>query len=156
MVVVALTAQNKRNVTDHAGKCRNFMVRDLKDRAAPDWQLRSIGREESLSACKEGLPPALQDVDVLITAGAGPGLKRRLQASGIELFVTDMLVPQHALAQWRELDAQRRAEGDAWTPPNVLPVFRINEPCNRSGTGTPTPAHRCVCGGHDHPTQEEQ
>ena len=155
MVVVALTTQNKRNVTDHAGKCRHFMVRDLEGKDAHAWQLRSIEKEDSLSACKEGLPSALQDVHVLITAGAGPGLQRRLHASGIELYVTDMLVPEHALAQWRDLDAQRRADGDAWSTPRILPEFRTNQSCRQSGTANRTPAHLCVCGEHGHATEEE-
>lgn len=109
MAVVALTTQNKRNVTEHAGKCRNFLVRDLANDSGASWQLRSIAKDDTLSARKDGLPAQLQDVDVVITAGAGPGLQRRLQALGVELFVTDMLMPEHALADWLELAEARKA-----------------------------------------------
>ena len=37
------------------------------------------------------------DVDILVTAGAGPGLRARLARFGVQVIITDILLPDQAL-----------------------------------------------------------
>lgn len=99
MVTIAFTTQNRSHITSHAGRCRHFMVRRVDGGTVGEWETRTLGKEETLHAVA-GLPPALQDVDVLITAGAGPGLQARMARHGVQLIVTDVLLPDQAIAAW--------------------------------------------------------
>ena len=102
MTTIALTTQNRRHVTPHAGRCRHFMVKRVGDGCEGEWESRALAKEQTLFSCAEGLPDALRDVDVIITASAGPGLQARLARHGVQLIITDILLPEQALAAWRE------------------------------------------------------
>lgn len=123
MVTIAFTTQNRSQITSHAGRCRHFMVRRLDGGTVGDWEYRSLGREDTLHATADALPAALQDVDILITAGAGPGLVSRLARHGVQVVVTDVLLPEQAIAAWMT---------------GTLPVVAPHE----SHAG----AHACDCG----------
>ncbi|MBN8214607.1 MAG: hypothetical protein J0M09_16925 [Xanthomonadales bacterium] len=100
MVTIAFTTQNRRHITSHAGRCRNFMVKQVNRGTIGEWEGRSLGKDETLCARSETLPSALQDVDILITAGAGPGLQARLARFGVQVIITDVLLPDQAIAAW--------------------------------------------------------
>lgn len=102
MTTIALTTQNRRHITPHAGRCRHFMVKQVESGGESDWESRSLDKDHTLFSQTEGLPDALRDVDVLITAGAGPGLQTRLARLGVQLVITDILLPEQALAAWRD------------------------------------------------------
>ncbi len=102
MTTIALTTQNRRHVTPHAGRCRHFMVKRVGDGCEGEWESRVLAKEQTLFSCTEGLPDPIRDVDVIITAGAGPGLQARLARHGVQLIITDILLPEQALAAWRE------------------------------------------------------
>lgn len=127
MVVIACTTQNRRHITAHAGKCRHFMIRRVEDGAIGDWEDRRLERDQTLCGSGAQMPVPLQDVDVLVTAGAGPGLRARLARLGVQVVVTDILLPDQAVAAW--LAGTLQAEAPA--------------PASAS-------AHRgCGCGGRD-------
>lgn len=100
MVTIAFTTQNRRHITSHAGRCRNFMVKHVNRDTISEWEGRSLGKEETLCAGSDALPSVLQDVDILITAGAGPGLQARLARFGVQVIITDVLLPDQAIAAW--------------------------------------------------------
>ncbi|WP_162111074.1 NifB/NifX family molybdenum-iron cluster-binding protein [Pseudoxanthomonas mexicana] len=129
MTTIALTTQNRRHVTPHAGRCRHFMVKRVGDGCEGEWESRALAKEQTLFSCAEGLPDAPRDVDVIITASAGPGLQARLARHGVHLGVTDILLPEQALAAWREGHLEVR-------PP--LPAA-----ASRADGGT------CRCAGHN-------
>ncbi|WP_155944534.1 NifB/NifX family molybdenum-iron cluster-binding protein [Pseudoxanthomonas sp. Root630] len=102
MVMIALTTQNRRHITPHAGRCRYFMVKQVGLHIESEWELRSVAKEQTLFSCGEDLPEALRDVGVLVTAGAGRKLQARLMQLGVQVVIADILLPEQALAAWRE------------------------------------------------------
>ena len=100
MVTIACTTQNRRHITAHAGRCRHFLIRHVNAGVVSDWEGRSLGKDETLCTGGDALPPALQDIDILVTAGAGPGLRARLARHGVQVVITDILLPDQALAAW--------------------------------------------------------
>lgn len=131
MVTIAFTTQNRSHITSHAGRCRHFMVRRIDGGTVGDWELRSIDRTDTLHAAGDALPAALRDIEVLITAGAGPGLVARMARLGVQVIVTDVLLPEQAIAAWMA---------------GTLPV---STPAARAGHGGCGHCH-CASAPHDH------
>lgn len=100
MATIALTAQNGRQITAHAGRCRNFLVKRVGDGSIGEWEKRTLEKNETMCGSGDALPAALRDIDILITAGIGPGLQTRLARLGVRVIVTDVLLPDQAIAAW--------------------------------------------------------
>ncbi|MGD9832221.1 MAG: NifB/NifX family molybdenum-iron cluster-binding protein [Piscinibacter sp.] len=102
MTLLALTTQNRRDISEHAGRCRRFLVTRLDDTGQPGpWQPIELALTDTLHEVHDGLPAPLAGVDVLITRGAGPGLARRLARSGVQVLLTTHTEPAAALQAWR-------------------------------------------------------
>ena len=95
---IAVTSQNFRTVTGHAGKARRFLVFE----AGPSEPPREV---ERLDLPKElafhdfhghGHHP-VDGVDLLISAGAGDGFIHRLGARGVRVALTSESDPQAAI-----------------------------------------------------------
>jgi predicted Fe-Mo cluster-binding NifX family protein len=96
---IAVTSQDFRTVTAHAGKTRRFLVYEIGRGEAP----REIERIE--------LPPELtihefgggtsahplRGMKALITGGAGGGFVRRMESWGVQVAVTDQADPVAAV-----------------------------------------------------------
>lgn len=95
---IAVTSQNLRTVTGHAGVNRRFMVWEV----APDQE---PVREEDINLPKELAfhnfhrpdPHPLDSVDVLITGGCGDGFVRRLAERGVTVVRTSESDPAAAV-----------------------------------------------------------
>ncbi|MEG2155797.1 MAG: NifB/NifX family molybdenum-iron cluster-binding protein [Burkholderiaceae bacterium] len=98
MALIALTAQNRKTITAHAGMCRNFLLFDLEGAAIGVPRLLEFEREQSLHEMQDGVAHPLDGVDVLISAGMGAGLQQKLARRGIQAFVTTELDPARAVA----------------------------------------------------------
>ena len=77
---IAVTSQNRRDITEHAGRCRNFWVFDVENG-------RVTGRSPARAAEGSLVPrqlaarrAPLDGVDVLIAGGMGAGCRRGLRA----------------------------------------------------------------------------
>jgi predicted Fe-Mo cluster-binding NifX family protein len=97
---VAVTSQNRREVTGHAGRCRNFWVYDVDDGIVVDSTLVELPKESSFHDSSPHAPHALDGVEVLISGGMGDGLRVRLARRGIEALVTTERDPERAVAAW--------------------------------------------------------
>ncbi|MBS1227292.1 MAG: hypothetical protein H6R17_569 [Proteobacteria bacterium] len=97
---IAVTSQNKKTVTEHAGKCRKFWVYDVKQGQVSGKTLLELPIEQSFHELPEGQAHPLDAVDVLITAGIGSGLLQRLSQRGIEGVVTREENPDQAVARY--------------------------------------------------------
>lgn len=135
MVTIACTAQNRRHITAHAGRCRHFLVKHVNAGIISDWEGRSLAKDETLCTRGDALPPALQDIDILVTAGAGPGLRSRLARHGVQVIITDILLPDQALAAWM-------AGALCATPADPVDPAAAAPHC--------TEAHACGCRGGTH------
>ncbi|MEW6676375.1 MAG: NifB/NifX family molybdenum-iron cluster-binding protein [Pseudomonadota bacterium] len=97
---IAVTSQNRKTVTGHAGKCRKFWVYDVDHAEARSRNLLELGLDQTFHASHgEGAHP-LDGINVLITAGLGTGLQQRLKRKGILAVATPETDPDRAVAAW--------------------------------------------------------
>jgi len=93
-MIIAVTSQNLKTVTGHAGKARRFVVFDASLPSDPEEVRRlDLPREMAMHEFAGGAHP-LDEVDVIITASAGEGFVRKLSQRGVKVVVTgepDML-----------------------------------------------------------------
>ncbi len=88
---IAITSQNKKHITGHAGKCRKFWLLEIIDNEVTAKDLIELPKEDSIRA-RGQLPDDLQGVDRFITSGMGEGMQRRLQSLDIDYEITDMIL----------------------------------------------------------------
>ncbi len=97
---VALTSQNFKTVTGHAGKARRFLIYDLRTPCSPrEIERRELPMELAFSRFAGG-PHPLDDVDVIITGGAGAGFTNRLAKRGIEVVICSETDPGRAVRDY--------------------------------------------------------
>jgi len=97
---VAVTSQNFRTITGHAGKTRRFLLYEV----GPDGKVSDAGRldlpkEMSLHEHHGAGPHPLDQAEVLITGGCGHGLAQRLAGRGIRVVVTGETDPRSAVTK---------------------------------------------------------
>ena len=94
---IAVTSQNFRTVTGHAGKTRRFLVFE----AGADGDPKEIGRldlpkEMSVHAAPPEAPHPLDDYDCVVTGSCGEGFPRKMARRHISVYVTDLTDPAEA------------------------------------------------------------
>jgi predicted Fe-Mo cluster-binding NifX family protein len=85
---IAVTSQNRKTITEHAGKCRKFWIYDLEKGVVTGKRLVEVSMEQSLHASSGLLAEPLAEINILITGSMGPGLHARLMQSGILPVIT--------------------------------------------------------------------
>ena len=130
---VAVTSQNRRDITEHAGRCRNFWVYDVDDGIILDSTLVELPKESSFHDSSPHAPHPLDGVELLISGGMGEGLRLRLARRGIEGVVTTERDPERAVKAWLA---------------GRLPIG----PTHAHSHGEDHGSHDggCSCGGHCH------
>lgn len=99
---IAVTSQNRKTITGHAGKCRKFWIYETEDRVVRDKHLLELPLEQSFHESHGSTPHPLDDVNVLICGGMGQGLQQRLKQKGIHAVATTETDPDRAVAAWLE------------------------------------------------------
>jgi len=121
---IAITSQNRHEITGHAGKCRNFWIYDIAEDPQPaveNKKLLELSKEQSLHEHSKEEPHPLDVVKVLITGGMGDGMLRKLAQKGIRGIMTEETDPDKAIAAFLDGSlVEKSAE------------------------------HLCGCSGHDH------
>ena len=93
---IAVTSQNFRTITGHAGKTRRFLIyADDGTGKAVEVERLDLPREMAIHEFR-GHEHPLQEADVLITAGCGQGFVRRMADWGIQVLATSETDPQAA------------------------------------------------------------
>jgi predicted Fe-Mo cluster-binding NifX family protein len=103
---IAVSSQNRKTVSDHAGRCRKFWVYEIRGNKVDNKSLRELTLEQTLHSSRLGDGHPLDDVHVMITAELSPFLYQRLQQGGIRPFVTDEALPDRAVQMLLEKVAQ--------------------------------------------------
>lgn len=87
---IAVTSQNFKTITGHAGKSRRFLIYDLKPGSAPQEVERlDLPKELSLHEYHGPDHPLYQrQIDVILTGGAGQRFFDRMAQEGIEVITT--------------------------------------------------------------------
>lgn len=93
----AVTSQNFRTITGHAGKTRRFIVFD----ASNAEEIHETGRidlpkEMSIHEYRGQAHP-LDDVDVVITSSCGDGFIRKMEKRGVRVMTTEDTDPLAAV-----------------------------------------------------------
>ncbi len=97
---IAVTSQNRRNITEHAGKCRKFWIYDIEQNRISGRTLLELPIEQSFHQSPPQKAHPLDTVQVLIAGSMGPGLQQRLAAKGIIALVTAETDPDQAVAAY--------------------------------------------------------
>ena len=88
MTLIALTCQNRRDITLHAGQCRKFLIYPVQGSQIGEPRLLELPIEASLHNSVAGQPHALDGVGCLVSGGMGDGLRRKLAQRGIQTCLT--------------------------------------------------------------------
>lgn len=96
---IAVTSQNRKTITGHAGKCRKFWIYEVDGRTVVGRNLLELPIEQSFHE-SHGDEHPLDDVNVLISGGMGSGLHSRLRQKGIDALVTGETDPDQAVAAY--------------------------------------------------------
>jgi predicted Fe-Mo cluster-binding NifX family protein len=97
---IAVTSQNRKTITGHAGKCRKFWIYEVEDRAVKDRHLLELPIEQMFHGSPHGAPHPLDGVHALISGGMGAGMRNRLADKGIIAVATAETDPDRAVAAW--------------------------------------------------------
>ncbi len=96
-LTIAVCSQNRKQITDHAGKCRKFWVYETWQNKILTKSLLELSIDESYHAMPAGQPHALDQIDVLLAAGMGEGLQQKLLQRGVQAIVTAETDPDLAV-----------------------------------------------------------
>lgn len=105
---IAVTSQNRKTITEHAGKCRKFWIYDIQQGAVSGKHLIELPIEQSFHASHHQLAEPLASVNVLITASMGAGLHQRLKQNGILPVITFEENPDEAVIAFLKNDLDRQ------------------------------------------------
>ncbi len=97
---IAVTSQNRKTVTSHAGKCRKFWIYEVEGSEIKTRHLLELPVEQSFHESDRDLPHPLDDVNVLLSGGMGMGLQARLKQRGILAVATGETDLERAVAAW--------------------------------------------------------
>lgn len=96
--LIAVSSQNFRTVTGHAGKARRFLVFEVAaDMSVREADRLDLPREMAMHEFNDRLPHPLDATDILITGGAGEGFVRRMARRGVRVVATAETDPEAAV-----------------------------------------------------------
>ena len=97
---IAVTSQNFRTVTGHAGRCRRFIIYEVK----PDGTFEEVDRldlpkDMSIHEHPVEAPHPLDEVHHVLTNGCGPGFVNKMEMRGVQVHLTDIEDPDRAVGE---------------------------------------------------------
>ena len=97
---IAVTSQNFRTITGHAGKTRRFIIYDVNGTGAPvEAERLDLPQGMSLHDYHgEDHPLFGLGLDALITQGAGEGFRKRMARFGVRVHTTSATDPLAAVS----------------------------------------------------------
>jgi predicted Fe-Mo cluster-binding NifX family protein len=95
---IAVSSQNFREVTGHAGHARRFLVFSADGAESISLVDRlDLPKEMAIHGFDDRTAHPLYGMDVLITGGAGEGFKQRLAQRGVQVIATAETNPETAV-----------------------------------------------------------
>lgn len=95
---IAITSQNFRTITGHAGKARRFLIYTVEaDMSVSETARLDLPREMAMHEFDDRFPHPLDNTDVLITGGSGDGFVRRMARRGVRVIATAETDPEAAV-----------------------------------------------------------
>ncbi|WP_085444404.1 NifB/NifX family molybdenum-iron cluster-binding protein [Magnetofaba australis] len=96
---VAITSQNRKSVTQHAGKCRNYWLYTVEAGVVVNKELLELPMGQAFHDWPHGQPHPIDGVDLYITASVGQGLRNRLAQNGTHVVITEQTDLELALEE---------------------------------------------------------
>ncbi|EXJ15140.1 NifB/NifX family molybdenum-iron cluster-binding protein [Imhoffiella purpurea] len=95
---IAVTSQNFRTITGHAGKTRRFLILEADGRSEPvEIDRLDLPPDMSMHEYQGGNHPLFElGLDAVITQSAGRGFIERLSRQGIRVHATSATDPMNA------------------------------------------------------------
>jgi len=97
---IAVSSQNRKTITGHAGKCRRFWIYEVQDCEVDNRQMLELTMEQTFHESHGVGRHPLEGVNVLISASMGDGMHTRLKRMGTTGVTTDETDPDQAVAAW--------------------------------------------------------
>ncbi len=97
---IAVTSQNRKTVTGHAGKCRKFWIYEIENDVIKGKSLLELPIEQSFHAHHGEAPHPLDGISALISGGMGTGLRNRLRQKSVVALATAETDPDRAVSAW--------------------------------------------------------
>ncbi len=94
---IAVASQNRKNITEHAGRCRKFWIFTAENNKVVGKELLELPKEQSFHESSPHESHPLDDIDVLIAGDMGQGLSMRLKRKGIKVLITKEIDPDKAV-----------------------------------------------------------
>ncbi|MEN8186407.1 MAG: NifB/NifX family molybdenum-iron cluster-binding protein [Bacteroidota bacterium] len=99
---VAVTSQNKRTVTNHAGKCTSYLIYTIEKDKVTNKRLLELEHNETLRYTfhedqTEDPKNYLFDVDILLSGSIGKGVVDRLATQNVAAYVIREKDPDFAV-----------------------------------------------------------
>lgn len=99
---IAVTSQNFKTITGHAGKTRRFVIFSMDLKGKPEIS-EKLDLPKAMSMHEfNGTDHPLDVVDVLITGGCGDGFKRKMATRGVEVITTSETSIREAVESYLE------------------------------------------------------
>lgn len=95
---IAVSSQNRKTVTGHAGKCRKFWIYEVMKGEVTGRTLLELPIEQAFHSAPSDQAHPLDDINILVTGEMGSGLKQRLMQRGIQGVITSETDPDQAVA----------------------------------------------------------
>ncbi|WP_316858475.1 NifB/NifX family molybdenum-iron cluster-binding protein [uncultured Cohaesibacter sp.] len=101
---IAVSSQNFRTVTNHAGRARRFLVYSVGDDRQPiEIERIDLPKEMSMHELGDsGAAHPLDSVDVILSASFGAGFARRMAARSVMASITEKTDPLEAVKEFLE------------------------------------------------------
>ena len=99
--IVAVTFQNKTNIFNHTGKCRNYLIYTINDSVIVSRRLLELSTNETLHAFfhneNDTKRHILLESDILLTQGIGNGAIEKLAKYGVACYKINESDPDAAI-----------------------------------------------------------
>ncbi len=95
---IAITSQNRKTITEHAGRCRKFWIYEVDNGEVCGKTLLELSPGQGFHQSSAIGAHPLCHINVLISAGMGQRLRSRLTQKGIQTVDTLESDPDQAVA----------------------------------------------------------
>jgi Uncharacterized conserved protein len=103
---IAISSQNQKSISGHAGKASRFLVytvdtdaKEIMEKELVELQKDDILHNRFHESSDPWAPHPIFEVDIVITAGAGPGFVNRLASQKTRVVITSETDPDVAVAK---------------------------------------------------------
>ncbi len=104
---IAVTCQNKKTVSGHAGKCSRFLIYTLdEDYNVVSKEMLELEKERMLHFHFHGPDPdahhPLFDMNAIITGDMGPGFPIKMRSKGVAAIMTTETDPDRVIERLKD------------------------------------------------------